>query len=158
MFLLLILLHVLLYSLLALIQFPFHSGLDLIGDSEHQIRPEGQAAGGGEEIHTAEEGRADIITEQFIDHTAHPGVQLTDDGEHFPVVRDAVSGLSHFILQGIQPVKGMGELFEKAHIGGVKCRYWRSKSRKASAVSQYSSASGRVSKMMDFRVGMVLNL
>ena len=145
-FLFLIFLHVCRNPLLAGIELPFHGALDLIRDGEQQIRPERQTAGGGEKIHTAEERRADIITEQLIDHTAHPGVQLTGDGEHFPVVRDAVSGLSHFVLQLIQLLKGMGELFEKAHIGGVKCRYWRSRSRRASAVSQYSSASGRVLK------------
>ena len=115
-----VLLHVLRDPLLSGVQLPFHGVLYFVRDGEHEVGPEGQAAGGGEKVHGAEKGFADFLAKQLIENSAHFAIQLTGDGEHFPVVRDFFSRRADFLLEGVQFGEGAGEAFEEVHVGGVE--------------------------------------
>jgi len=94
--------------------------LDLVRDREHQVCPDGQAARRGEEVHSAEERFTDLFSKEIIQDPAHLPVQLTGDGEHFPVVRDFFTALADLFLEGVQFGEGTGEAFKKVHVGGVE--------------------------------------
>ena len=115
-----VLFHILRDALFSGGEFAPEGRLDFIRDRKHQVCPDGQAAGRGKEIHATEERFADFLSEEIIQDSAHLAVQFTGDGEHFPVVRDFFSRGTDFFLQRVQFGKGMGEAFEKIHIGGVE--------------------------------------
>ena len=92
----------------------------LIRDGEHEVGPEGHAAGGGEKVHGAEKGLADFLPKEVIENSAHFAIQLTGDGEHFPVVCEFFSRRADFLLEGIQLGEGAGEAFEEVHVGGIE--------------------------------------
>ena len=86
-----VLFHILRDALFSGGEFAPEGGPDLVRDGKHQVGPDGQASGGGEKVHAAEERLADLFSEEIIQNSTHFAVQLTGDGEHFPVVRDFFS-------------------------------------------------------------------
>ena len=92
--LLFVLFHILRDALFSGGEFAPEGRLHFIRDGKHQVCPDGQAAGRSEEVHAAEEGFADFLPEEIVQDPAHFAVQLTGDGEHFPVVRDFFTALA----------------------------------------------------------------
>ena len=115
-----VLFHILRDALFSGGEFAPEGRLDFIRDGKHQVGPDGQAAGRGEKVHAAEERFTDLFAKQIVQDPAHLAVQLTGDGEHFPVVRDFFSRGTDFLLQRVQLGEGTGEAFQEIHVGGVE--------------------------------------
>ena len=107
-------LRVLLDSFLPLLQLTLHAAFYFLRDGQHQVGPDRQAAGRGEEVHFTEQGSADILAKESVDDLSHPGVQIFRQAVNLFLVRDLFFALPDFFLNPVKGGKGLEELFDKA--------------------------------------------